>query len=219
MGWKIYGPGVKFYSVSGMKNANLVLRDNVVVKDGEPLFELPGVPTFEENVLMAIAIALTWGVEKDIIVEEIKRFRGLPHRLEEFLRVDGVTFVNDSKSTNPVSLLKALSKYPPQESLLLIGGMSKDEGYEILRGLLSKALHVVFFGRDGEKLKKIIEPPSSEVVGTLREAIERLPHLLKIKKPKYVLFSPACASFDEFGNYKERGDFFKEEVKRLYGKV
>ncbi len=215
LNWREFGGKVKFYS-KFEKDVDLFLSDNQLMFDREKQFLRPVSNIVVEDLLMAIAVSLSWGVDYEVIENAVESFRGLPHRMEKFFEINGITFIDDSKSTNPASVQKALEVFSPEETLLLLGGQSKGEGYELLKELLKRCKYVVFFGRDGEELSRIFLLKRSSYFSTLKEAVEHLKKLVETIQPRYVLLSPGCASFDEFKNFKERGNFFKEEVKKLY---
>ncbi len=215
--WKRYDQNVNFFSVDVPSEA-YIEKGKLIFRD-EEVFPFPKKKIPPENILASAALALTWGVEKEVVEDAIASFRGLPHRMEEFFESGGTIFVDDSKSTNPASLLKALSVYPPEDTLLLIGGRSKKEGYEILREKIQRCKYVVFFGEDGEFLYRMLEPPAYSIFPRLAEALEDLEKIVSEVKPRYVLLSPGCASFDEFENYRERGKFFKQRIREIYGRV
>lgn len=142
-------------------------------------------------------------------------FEGLEHRLEKVREVDGVQFVNDSKCTTVEALLWALNRFPAGRIILLAGGHAKGADFRSVRDSLAKKLkHGVVYGEAGDLLWESWKGAISltRTVGleeAFREALKRA------QPGDTVLLSPACASFDQFANYRERGKFFKKLVLEI----
>ena len=171
--------------------------------------------TFKDNIVAAIGVLLSWGINIDTIKYAIESFKPLSHRLESFYNFNNIIFVDDSKSTNPDSLSKAITVFNPNETLFLVGGEAKSEGYEQLKDDFQD-IKVIFFGRDGEKLSKLLEKESI-TFPTLDKLIDNLKDILIADSNiKNVVLSPGCASFDEFKNFNERGNFFKNKIMEVF---
>jgi len=149
----------------------------------------------------------------------IRSFPGIEHRLEKVACVNGVTYVNDSKATTPASLCWALDKYPEGEVILIAGGHPKSPDFgEARECLRRKAAHAVLLGEAVPLLREAwAGSVSMTETGSLEEAVTVASRLAK--KGQTVLLSPACASFDMFRNYQERGCLFKRLVARLADSV
>jgi len=166
-----------------------------------------------ENILSAVSIGVIFGVKLEKIKKVIENFRVPPHRMEIVRVIDGIKFINDSKSTNVSSVLNAL-KSVDRNVILILGGKDKMLNYRPIFRYLKKIKTIVLYGEAGRRLKK-------EFIGELKTVyIEKLLDALNyirgiVKKNDTVLFSPGCSSFDQFNNYKERGDFFKRWVKKI----
>ncbi|RPH87947.1 MAG: UDP-N-acetylmuramoyl-L-alanine--D-glutamate ligase, partial [Deltaproteobacteria bacterium] len=212
---------VRFSSYRSL-SPGIFLQDDFIVyskADGSEeryplsMISLPGLHNVE-NVMAAVAAARFCGCSQESIVEAVSQFRGLPHRIEFAGEKHSVQFYDDSKGTNVDAVIRALQTFSTPV-ILLLGGRDKDGNFNTLQPLLSlKAKQVVLFGeaRDG------IEPQIGKVVpvwkeSTLREAVERA--YQNARPGDIVLLSPGCASFDEFANYKERGNYFKKVVRNL----
>ncbi len=144
--------------------------------------------------------------------EILSRFEGLEHRLEKVARVRGIEFVNDSKCTTLEALIWALEKFPDGKVILLAGGHAKGADFRLVRDRIHKKLkQAVVYGEAQSLLWESWEGAAPLVRAEgLKEAFREA---LKAAQPgDAVLLSPACASFDQFTNYKERGRFFKELV-------
>jgi len=168
-----------------------------------------------ENALAAAAAGLCWGLKPEQIAKTLQKFPGVEHRLEIFANKDGVTYVNDSKGTNPASTIKALEAFN-QPIVLIVGGRNKGSDFTELMSLIKqKCSYLVILGECREELRCAAEAvayPSYLVVqNDLREAT--LMAMSKAQKGDIVILSPACASWDMFANYEIRGRLYKDIVK------
>jgi len=140
-----------------------------------------------------------------------QEFKPLEHRTEFVCEKEGVTYINDSKSTTPHSTLFAVSKLqkPP---ILLVGGRDKDTDFSIWNeGLKDKVKCVICFGEAKEKIKKSLQ--SNFILYTVNKMEEAILKGLSLaSKEDIILLSPGCASFDQFKNFEHRGEVFKREV-------
>lgn len=155
----------------------------------------------------------------DISDEQLRRslsdFKGVPHRLEKVASVRGVLYVNDSKATNVNSCWYALQSMR-SKTVLILGGTDKGNDYsEIEEVVLSKVRALIFLGKDNSKLHAFFDGKINIIrnAGSMKEAVDIAYKLAE--KGETVLLSPCCASFDLFKNYEDRGDQFKECVRRL----
>jgi UDP-N-acetylmuramoylalanine--D-glutamate ligase len=176
-------------------------------------WELPG-PHNVENALASIALALAGGVPVGTIQNVLKRFKGVEHRLEYVRELRGARYVNDSKATNVDSTRVALESF--QDPLILImGGQGKGSPYTPLRPLIKRHVRqLLLIGEDTPRIRKDLgKAVLMEDVGAMPHAVRRAS---QIARPgEVVLLSPACASFDQYQNYEERGRHFKTLVKKL----
>jgi len=180
-----------------------------------PLSELPlkGVHN-QENYLCALGILTVLGLREEEIYRGFKTFTGLPHRTEPVATIQGVAFVNDSKSTNVDSLKKALLSF--SNTVLIAGGSDKGLDFSPLTPIIKERVRaIVAIGETAEIFRKTFSPVVPvEVAPSLEDAVFRA---FEIARPgsSTVLLSPGCASFDMFKNYMERGEAFKRAVKKL----
>ncbi len=167
-----------------------------------------------ENALAVASVAWDLGVEKGVIAASLAEFPGVPHRLETVLESEGVLWVNDSKATNIASGLVALESYT-RPIILLAGGRDKGSSFEsISRRVAAKVRLAILFGEAGSKMEKAwaaVLPVRrlSSLSDAIRAAFQ------EAREGDVVLLSPMCASFDEFKNYEERGDKFREIVREI----
>ena len=186
-------------------------KEEFVMKVAE--IPLPGAHNVE-NVLAAITAARLAQVDPATIAAAIRGFAGVEHRLEFVAEIRGVRYYNDSKATNVDATLKALDAFPGN-ILIILGGKDKGSDYTVLRKpLREKCKLALLIGAAAGKIE-------SQIAGSV--AIERgetLQRAVKVASDTagpgdIVLLAPACASFDQFENYEQRGRVFKGLVEEL----
>lgn len=167
-----------------------------------------------ENYLAAMSVVSTQGVDEDIMLEVISRFKGIEHRLEHVATIRGVDFINDSKATTVSSVEWALKSLDGRIRLIM-GGKYKGGDFGKLKTLVeNKVDAIIVIGEAAPTIKKAIEPfkdviQKENLSEAIRSAFENA------KKGDKILLSPGCSSFDMFKNYEERGRIFKEICSRL----
>ena len=168
------------------------------------------------NSLAAGISANVAGIRKECIRQALSDFKGVPHRLEYVASVRGIRFVNDSKATNVNSCWYALQSMKTPV-VLILGGKDKGNDYHEIEDLVrQKCRALVFLGLHNEKLHAFFDPmglPTAEVQTGMEDAVEAAYRLAE--KGDTILLSPCCASFDLFKSYEDRGDQFKESVRKL----
>ncbi len=176
---------------------------------------LPG-PHNLENALAATAMGLSLDLPEAAVAAALRTFPGVAHRLEFVGEVGGVRFINDSKGTNVDAVSKALQSYS-QPIVLILGGRDKQGDFTLLQPLLrAHARAVVVLGEAAEKITRQIQNTVAvHPAQDLRAAVRTAAGLAR--PGDVVLLSPGCASFDQFRNFEERGDTFREEIRRLAG--
>ena len=159
-----------------------------------------------QNCLAAMALADRVGIDRKAQCRAMKSYLGLPHRCQKVTEQHGVTWINDSKATNPASTLAAIDGLSMKGTLhLLLGGDGKGADFSCLQPVLNKPnVRTYCFGRDGSKLAKLGH--NSQCVETLSEAMMLAANAAC--PDDIVLLSPACASLDQFKNFMIRGDAF-----------
>lgn len=188
-------------------------QETEIVKTGE--LYLLGRHNYE-NVMAAAAMAWCAGVPVEIIRKTAMEFRAVPHRIEFVEEINGVAYYNDSKGTNPDAAIKGIQAME-RPTLLIGGGYDKESSYEEwIRSFDGKVKYLVLIG---ETREKIAETARREGFHEILMA-ENLEEAVKICADKAepgdaVLLSPACASWDQFDSYEQRGDLFKEYVRAL----
>jgi UDP-N-acetylmuramoylalanine--D-glutamate ligase len=154
-------------------------------------------------------------IRKEKIREAVQTFQSLEHRMETVATVRGVEFINDSKATNVNSTWYALESME-KPTILILGGIDKGNDYSLLMELVKeKVKAIVCMGTDNTKIHEAFGQTVSTIIntGSAIEAVHAAFHFAD--KGDIVLLSPACASFDLFKNYEDRGNQFKQAVKEL----
>ena len=167
------------------------------------------------NTMAAGIAAATLGIRKEKIREAVKTFESLEHRMEHVATVRGVEFINDSKATNVNSTWYALESMN-KPTVLVLGGIDKGNDYTLIQELVKeKVKAIVCLGVDNKKIHEAFRDFVPQILDaqTAPNAVNIAFHLAT--KGDVVLLSPACASFDLFKNYEDRGKQFKEAVKEL----
>lgn len=168
-----------------------------------------------ENALAAVGIARCCGVEIADIARALSAFEGVEHRLEKVQVVDGVTYWNDSKATNPDATIKALEAFEGP-IIVLLGGRNKGNSFDEVAALAAtRAKLAIAFGEAGPEIADSLEGAdvAHETVSTMAEAVVMAAE--RSKAGDDVVLSPACASFDEFDNFGQRGRIFKDMVASI----
>lgn len=180
---------------------------------------LPGAHNLE-NVCAAVMAAILAGVSKESIVKVLKTFKGLEHRLELVGEVGGVRYYDDSFSTTPETAIVAIQSFK-QPEILILGGSSKNSDFAELGRVISSAKNIkaiIGIGKEWQRIKAQFRIQNSEfiIVEGLRDMRSIVGEAKELAVPgDVVLLSPACASFDMFKNYKDRGEQFKKAVLSL----
>lgn len=197
----------------------------LVLKWEEQLYELCGIKELKlrgvhnvENALAAAIIAFLAGVDADAdrISKVLRDFAGVEHRIEPVAFINGVEYYNDSKATNPESAIKALEAFAGQV-ILIAGGRDKNTDLtELMQIIKAKTDYLILIGEAKERFYKVAREygiNNIQEAKTLGEAVTFAYNLAK--PPQAVLLSPACASYDMFNNFEERGKSFKDLVHLL----
>ena len=207
-----------FAGAAAVVDGRLVLRlpsqpDEVLMPVAD--LALPGRHNLYNSLAAAVA-ARVLEVRCDVVRESLATFDGVPHRLESVRDLDGVRYVNDSKATNVNAVWYALESFEHEKVVLIAGGRDKGNDYASLRPLVrDKARAVVALGESADKVLRELgaSAPAAEAATSMEDAVRRARRLAR--PGDVVLLSPACASFDMFENYEDRGDTFKRLVLSL----
>jgi UDP-N-acetylmuramoylalanine--D-glutamate ligase len=167
-----------------------------------------------ENAMAAAAVAGVENVPPEAVAEALRTFAGVPHRLEEVGTVDGVMYVDDSKATNVSSAIRGIESFFAGVHVIL-GGSLKGGGFEDLREPVAERCHACYLiGEAADRLAADLEPAGVPLhrCGDLETAVEAA--RAATRPGEVVLLSPACASYDQFRDYEERGDRFRALISR-----
>ena len=173
-----------------------------------------------QNILAAVVVANLFEVEQSLISKTIVTFKGLPHRLEFVKEINGVKYFDDSASTNVETAIAAINSFE-NTKILILGGASKNSDFTSLGLEITKKniKSVILIGAESNKIQESIERGgkfSGEIVTGLKNMGEIVKKTQQISSTgDIVLLTPACASFDIFKNYQDRGDKFKQAVNLL----
>ena len=181
----------------------------------DPLPAEPRIPGAHnrENAVAATMAARAAGATDDEIARALREFPGVPHRLEPVCERDGVLFVNDSKATNVAAALRAIASYDAP-LLLLLGGRAKGESFEPLASAARCRVKRAFLiGEAAPELAGALGDVPHQVDGDLETAVRAA--AASAAPGDVVLLSPACASYDQFRDFEERGDAFRRLVQSL----
>lgn len=197
------------------------LKDDVLYFEDEKIMTAAeiGVPGLHniENVLATIAVAKTIDVETSVIKQVLSEFGGVEHRMEYMGEFFNSKVYNDSKATNTLATIKALEGFKDLSKVVLIaGGLDRGNDFDELIPAFKSIKHAVFYGETKEKLTTSAIKAglwTTEIVATLPEAVLAASH--QLAEGDVLLFSPACASWDQFKNFEIRGRVFKETVKQI----
>ncbi len=195
--------------------------DNLRVDYGDSPFSMPAMElglSGKHNRYNSMVAGITGNVlkiRKDLIRESLMDFQGVEHRLEKFLKVHGIQFINDSKATNVNSTWYALESMTTPV-VWIAGGIDKGNNYDEIKDLVEdKVGTLICLGKDTSKLHKAFGKRVENIIDAsgMEEAVNKAYYLAG--KGDTILLSPACASFDLFENYEDRGWQFKEAVRKL----
>ncbi len=174
-----------------------------------------------ENALAATAVSWAAGVEIESIAAGLRSFPGVPHRLEEVATVNGVKYVNDSKGTNPEATLKAIQAIKGPK-ILIAGGKDKGSSFTLLALSLAReeVKGLILLGETAPLLAKAARETGFNAVITVRNLDDAVREAFSCAvEGDTVLLSPACASWDMFRDYEERGEVFRRAVMALRGEA
>lgn len=175
---------------------------------------LPGLHNLYNSMAAGLSASLL-DIKKDVIRKALSDFEAVEHRLEYVDTIDDVIYINDSKATNVNSCWYALESMKTKV-VLILGGKDKGNDYSEIEGLAKeKVSAIVCMGKDNEKIKTFFEG-KVPVIADTHSVEDAVKECAKLAKPgETVLLSPCCASFDLFKSYEDRGEKFKNEVKKL----
>ncbi len=165
------------------------------------------------NAMAAAAVTLALGVPIDAVRAALRGFAGVAHRLEDVATIDGVLYVNDSKATNVAGTLVALESFPAASVHLILGGQGKGQAFGSLRERAAeRCAGVYLIGEQAPELAVLLRDLHPRRSGNIEQAVREAREAAVAGQ--VVLLSPACASFDQFRDFEDRGEHFRELVAR-----
>lgn len=203
----------------GLTDDRVQITDDAVYLDGASLKEeevwCSGRAGLE-NVATALALALQWCPDGDCLLQAVRRFPGLSHRMERIGEVRGVVFINNSMCTNPEATASALAgmKVPVR---LLAGGVCKVPDLSPFVREAPRVRKAYLFGRDAKRIASVFQNAGTEaeVFHRMEEALESA--FQEAGSGEVILLAPGCASFDQYENFMQRGDAFRKWVREVGG--
>ncbi|MCR1876046.1 UDP-N-acetylmuramoyl-L-alanine--D-glutamate ligase [Paraclostridium bifermentans] len=205
------------------QGAYLDKNNNIVIKvDGKELvlmnkseLSLPGNHNLE-NAMSAILMAYVLNIDTDVIIDTLRTFKGVEHRLEFVTNKDGIMFVNDSKGTNPDSTIKAITSY--EKPIVLIGGgyEKQSDFTEMIKYATKNVKALVLLGQTADKIATTAKEHGIDNISKVEDMEAAVKKAYEIAESgDVVLLSPACASWDMYPNFEARGLDFKENIYKL----
>ncbi|WP_424493363.1 UDP-N-acetylmuramoyl-L-alanine--D-glutamate ligase [Salinimicrobium sp. GXAS 041] len=204
-----------------LENGACIKNDEIQIKIDNNIFTMPTNTLSLEgkhnakNAMAAATVAQLLRIRKETIRESLENFQGVEHRLEKVLKINNVQYINDSKATNVNATYYALESMEA-ETVWIVGGVDKGNDYSELLSLVNeKVKAIVCLGVDNSRIQNAFGNCVDTIVETrnMEEAVREAYRLSE--KGDAVLLSPACASFDLFKNYEDRGRQFKDAVRNL----
>ncbi len=194
-----------------VQDGQLVFNNQPVIKTGE--LRIKGVHNLE-NALAATALAILAGADIASVAAVLKEYPGLEHRLEFVRKRNGVNYINDSKGTNVGAVVKSVEGFT-HPVILIAGGLDKGSDFSPLYNLFAEKVKLlILIGKAADKMEDVLGSATDTVrAASLEEAVQIAAEQAELGD--VVLLSPACASFDMFKDFEDRGRKFKEAVKKL----
>ncbi len=210
-----------FSLIKNIENGAYIKDKNIIITINNKIHTMP-IATLGlqgkhnvKNAMAASTVATLLGIRKETIRQSLEHFQGVEHRLEKVLKINKVLYINDSKATNVNATFYALDSME-SPTVWIVGGVDKGNDYSELLPLVNeKVKAIICLGVDNEKIIASFGNVVDMMVetGSMKDAVQVAYRLAE--RGENVLLSPACASFDLFNNYEDRGRQFKEEVRNL----
>lgn len=200
---------------SSKKKTDCYYENNALYYKNEKVIEtkdilVKGMHNYE-NIMCAILVMKELGISNQIICDELKEFKGVEHRIEFVKELNNRKFYNDSKATNTVSTKIALDSFNTP-TILIMGGLDRGHSFDELDDHLKNVKYIICYGQTKERIKAWSKV-DCKVVENLEEATKKA---YELSEPgDTILLSPACASWDQFNSFEERGALFKEVINKL----
>lgn len=206
----ITGP-VEYFSASGGADASI--EDGVLTLKADGLIHVDDIllkgSHNHENILAAVLAVSGFDVPREAVIDTLKTFGGIPHRMEYLGTLNGVRVYNDSKATNNLATSFALKSFK-NPVIWLAGGLDRGQSLDELIPHMERVKHIITFGETEDKFKALGDKTGIAVTGTDSPYSAVRLAAKQAKETEVILFSPACASWDQYKDYEARGNHFKE---------
>jgi UDP-N-acetylmuramoylalanine--D-glutamate ligase len=208
-----------FFSTTTMLEGGTYIKDESIWYKNEQIIlvkdiVLPGAHNLE-NILAAISAVKLRGATNDAIVKVLTSFKGVKHRLQFVENINNRRFYNDSKATNILATSKALQAFTVP-TILLAGGLDRGNEFDELKPFLKHVKAMILFGETAPKLERIAKESGIEVIKRVDNVEQAVITAYEVSdKDDVIVLSPACASWDQFKTFEERGDIFIQAVHKL----
>lgn len=214
---------IHFSTTKALESGIFVDGENIVIKYGNYNLEFMNYNDLRikgmhniENILGSIGISIAMGLNLDLVKEAILDFKGVEHRLEFVSEFKGLKFYNDSKGTNPESTIKAIESFN-EPIILIAGGYNKESKFDkLILSFKNKVKALILLGETKEQLKQTASEYNYNLFYTVEDMDQAVTLAYKLgDEGDNILLSPACASWDMYSNFEERGIHFKSIVNKL----
>jgi len=203
---------------SSKSEADICIKENFIVYKKEKIIELDeirvkGIHNYE-NIMAAILTVKQFNVSNEVIKEVLSKFGGVEHRNEFVVKINGRSFYNDSKATNVESTITALKSFD-NDVVLILGGLDRGHSFDELLPYLNHTKHIVCYGETKERIEEFAKKNNIDVtvVNDLKEATHAAYNISE--EGSTILLSPACASWDQYKNFEDRGNEYKKVIEDL----
>ena len=203
---------------SSVEDADACIKDKAIYYNSEKIIDLSdirikGLHNYE-NIMCAIIATKELGISNEVIKDVLNSFIGVEHRIEFVRKLNGREFYNDSKATNVKSTQIALQAFT-NPTILLLGGLDRGHSFDDLKNSLKNTTHIICFGETKYRIKDFADSLNIDctIVDNVEEAVKLAYNISN--ENDVILLSPACASWDQFKCFEDRGDLFKKTVMEL----
>ena len=209
---------VYFDNFNSYIKSDLYIKDNAIYYNDEKIINIDDIKIKGkhnyENIMCAIAATKYYGVKNESIFNVLNTFGGVEHRIEYVKTLSNIEFYNDSKATNVKSTQIALSAFN-KPTILLLGGLDRGHSFEGLTNYMKNVYEVVCYGETKNRIKEYCDSINikCEICDTLKEATTKAYE--DAKEGSVILLSPACASWDQYKCFEDRGCEFKNTINEL----